>query len=56
MRNWQIYANNKKVLRNDESDVGIDKSGKLIPGRLPEPITPDVESKKPYMTTTTAPR
>lgn len=56
LRNWQIYANHKKVLKSDESDVGIDKSGKPIPGRVPEPATPNVEAKKPFMTPTTAPR
>ena len=55
LRDWQIYANNKRVLRSDESDVGIDKSGKPIPGRLPEPITPDVHAKKPFLTPTAAP-
>lgn len=56
MRSWQVFANHKKVLKNDESDVGIDKTGKPIPGRLPQPITPDMETKKPFMTPTTAPR
>jgi hypothetical protein len=56
MRNWQIFANHRKVLRNDESDVGIDKSGKPIPDRLPQPVAPDVDAKKPFMTPATTPR